>query len=288
VDSQHTKAALEVPDHPNIKVFRHPEHVIDGEILEDSVLADLKKASVKGLDLLKLPEDGMKKLYGLDNDAILYWAHHEKLCLVDGRLAFMGGLDLCFGRWDTNAHPIADVHPIDVNAGLFPGQDYNNARIYDFNNVQNYQDNKLNRTISSRMGWSDLSLCIQGPLVEDLRAHFVQRWNFIYNEKYLTEKQYQPLSLTQSQVPDGYYKSDGTNVKNILGTADPNDPSSPATHGWFHLPHRAGTLYNPLQGVLTPRPSQPPASGISVQLVRSCTQWSNGVATEASLAPKLY
>jgi phospholipase D1/2 len=27
-----------------------------------------------------------------------YWAHHEKLCVIDETIAFMGGLDACFGR----------------------------------------------------------------------------------------------------------------------------------------------------------------------------------------------
>lgn len=41
----------------------------------------------------------------------------------------MGGLDLCYGRWDTTQHSIADTHPSDVREIVFPGQDYNNARI---------------------------------------------------------------------------------------------------------------------------------------------------------------
>jgi len=34
------------------------------------------------------------------------------------------------------------------------------------------------------MGWSDVALCLSGPVVQDLRTHFAQRWNFIYDEKY--------------------------------------------------------------------------------------------------------
>lgn len=34
----------------------------------------------------------------MKDDITLYFAHHEKLCLIDGEVAFMGGLDLCFGR----------------------------------------------------------------------------------------------------------------------------------------------------------------------------------------------
>lgn len=34
------------------------------------------------------------------------------------------------------------------------------------------------------MGWSDVALNLRGPVVQDLRTHFTQRWNFIYDEKY--------------------------------------------------------------------------------------------------------
>jgi phospholipase D1/2 len=30
-----------------------------------------------------------------------YWSHHEKLLVVDQSQAFTGGLDLCYGRYDT-------------------------------------------------------------------------------------------------------------------------------------------------------------------------------------------
>lgn len=85
---------------------------------------------------------------------------------------------------DTHNHPIADVHPGNLDRIVFPGQDYNNARIMDFHNVDKWEDNKLERTQSSRMGWSDVSLCLRGPAVQDLRTHFVERWNFIFDEKY--------------------------------------------------------------------------------------------------------
>lgn len=52
--------------------------------------------------------------------------------MVDNHRACIGGLDLCFGRWDTNTHPLADVHPTRFSSTLFPGQDYNNARVLDF------------------------------------------------------------------------------------------------------------------------------------------------------------
>lgn len=83
---------------------------------------------------------------------------------------------LGFGRWDTNSHPIADAHPGNLDAIIFPGQDYNNARVYDFQEVKNWSANKLDRTKSSRMGWSDVALSMQGPIIESLVHHFVDRW----------------------------------------------------------------------------------------------------------------
>lgn len=47
-----------------------------------------------------------------------------------------------FGRWDTSSHPIADAHPGNVDDIVFPGQDYNNARIYDFEDVDKWENNK--------------------------------------------------------------------------------------------------------------------------------------------------
>lgn len=49
------------------------------------------------------------------------------------------------------------------------------------------------------MGWTDVSLCLSGPAVQDLRTHFSQRWNFIYDEKYSKKaSRYARLSATGS------------------------------------------------------------------------------------------
>lgn len=39
----------------------------------------------------------------------------------------MGGLDLCYGRYDSSNHPISSN-----SNNLYPGIDYNNVRIRDF------------------------------------------------------------------------------------------------------------------------------------------------------------
>jgi len=84
-----------------------------------------------------------------------------------------------------------------------------NRRIMDFQDVSHWQNNKLNRKDSSRMGWSDVSISLSGPVVEDLREHFVERWNFIYNEKYDVRKdvRYSRLSLTQNMASNVPYQA---------------------------------------------------------------------------------
>ena len=199
VSSSHTKHALE-DLHINISVFRHPDHLPDAQTLQSSFLSSIQNLSLNAAQASKLPGSALQAVYGMNEDVILFWAHHEKLCLVDGSIAFMGGLDLCYGRWDTNQHPLADAHPGNLDDIVFPGQDFNNARIMDFSDVAHWENNKLDRKSSSRMGWSDISVCLRGPVVEDLRAHFVERWNYIYNEKYdvRSDRRYSRLTFTQN------------------------------------------------------------------------------------------
>lgn len=167
-------------------MFRHPDH-LPGEDLKFSIEESLQNLALDAAKIGTMSRDKLRSIYGGKDEMILYWAHHEKLLLIDGKIAFMGGLDLCFGRWDTHQHPIADVHPSDIDETVFPGQDYNNARVLDFQNVSQWEKNQLDRTKTSRMGWSDISICVRGPVIEDLRKHFVERWNFIYEAKYIAK-----------------------------------------------------------------------------------------------------
>jgi phospholipase D1/2 len=74
----------------------------------------------------------------------------------------------------------------------------------DFQDVDHPDANKLDRTVSSRMGWSDVALSLAGPVVQDLRTHFAQRWNFIYDEKYSKKAtRYARLPETSSGAQQG-------------------------------------------------------------------------------------
>jgi hypothetical protein len=71
---------------------------------------------------VRLPCFGQCRLCLIPGELVYYFSHHEKLCVVDNMAAAMGGLDACYGRWDTHNHPLADVHPTEFYKSLFPGQ----------------------------------------------------------------------------------------------------------------------------------------------------------------------
>ena len=107
----------------------------------------------------------------------LLWSHHEKLVVIDQEYAYVGGLDLCWGRYDNHAHPIIE-NENEKEVYEFPFIDYSNARINDFMDVPNYLKENVDRRKYPKMPWHDIHSSIQGPAVLDIARHFVERWNY--------------------------------------------------------------------------------------------------------------
>jgi phospholipase D1/2 len=122
-----------------------------------------------------------------------FWAHHEKICIVDHCVAFCGGVDLCFGRWDTPSHTVADDKgtgfevdemPKDAeHCQLWPGKDYSNPRVQDFYALDKPYEEMYDRTKIPRMPWHDIGMQMVGQPARDLSRHFVQRWNFVLRQR---------------------------------------------------------------------------------------------------------
>jgi phospholipase D1/2 len=55
-------------------------------------------------------------------------SHHQKFVVIDGTIAFVGGLDLCSGRWDERDHRVA--HPLRVNADQTPYTPFHDLQSY--------------------------------------------------------------------------------------------------------------------------------------------------------------
>ncbi|KAG7398160.1 Phospholipase D [Phytophthora boehmeriae] len=104
-----------------------------------------------------------------------FWSHHEKIVCIDQSLAFVGGLDLCFGRYDHHGHPISDPGDDPV----WSGKDYSNPIIKDFVRVNKPFEDLIDRSSQPRMPWHDVHCSISGPPVQDVAYHFIQRWNFV-------------------------------------------------------------------------------------------------------------
>ncbi|KAG1822931.1 uncharacterized protein BJ212DRAFT_1331537 [Suillus subaureus] len=107
-----------------------------------------------------------------------YWAHHEKLCVIDETIAFMGGIDLCFGRWDTPQHVIIDDSELSADkTEIWPGKDYSNPRVLDFHALNKPFEDMYDRAKVPRMPWHDVGMQVVGQPARDLARHFVERFN---------------------------------------------------------------------------------------------------------------
>uniref|UniRef100_A0A2K6C213 Phospholipase n=1 Tax=Macaca nemestrina TaxID=9545 RepID=A0A2K6C213_MACNE len=53
-------------------------------------------------------------------DQVTLWAHHEKLLVVDQVVAFLGGLDLAYGRWDDLHYRLTDLGDSSESAASQP------------------------------------------------------------------------------------------------------------------------------------------------------------------------
>ncbi|XP_048236121.1 phospholipase D zeta 1 [Ricinus communis] len=109
---------------------------------------------------------------------VYLWSHHEKLVIVDYQICFMGGLDLCFGRYDTIEHIVGDCPP-----HIWPGKDYYNPRESEPNSWEDTMKDELHRGKYPRMPWHDVHCALWGPACRDVARHFVQRWNHAKRSK---------------------------------------------------------------------------------------------------------
>ncbi len=114
---------------------------------------------------------GTRVRCALDSHERPMHCHHEKLVIVDGEVAFVGGIDLTSlggDRFDTSDHPMR-----------------------------------------GRLGWHDASTCVRGPAVGDVVAHFAARWREVTGEQLEQTPPPAPAGDIELQVvrtvPEGVY-----------------------------------------------------------------------------------
>ncbi len=84
-------------------------------------------------------------VFRFDKSGPLYGSHHQKLVLVDGLLAFTGGMDIADSRWDERAHPARSS--LRHDRGRKPHGPYH-----------------------------DVQAVLSGPVVGELTSLFEERW----------------------------------------------------------------------------------------------------------------
>ncbi|XP_051909778.1 phospholipase D1-like isoform X2 [Hippocampus zosterae] len=251
--------------HPNIKVMRHPDHV---------------------------------------SSAVYLWAHHEKIVVIDQSVAFVGGIDMAYGRWDDQEHRLTDVGSVTFsqteqveasytnvatvangkgdgsygnaafsaddtvvqpkikgqsrmrrakmsikrhlqkhglvhadsddeldpdateseaernmqsceddlcgNTRFWHGKDYCNFVHKDWIELDKPFDDFIDRHVTPRMPWHDISSVVHGKAARDVARHFIQRWNFtkivkpkyrLLSFPYLLPKSHTTAGHQRYQVP---------------------------------------------------------------------------------------
>ncbi|EGG14833.1 phospholipase D1 [Cavenderia fasciculata] len=123
----------------------------------------------------------------------LSWSHHQKIVVIDQSLAYLGGMDLCFGRYDTTNYYLNDNREL-----IFPGADYINSCV--LKPKSNEKTCVIDRKNVPRMPWHDVSISIDGLAARDVATNFIQRWNHAKNAN-RDYKKYPYLIPTSDPLP---------------------------------------------------------------------------------------
>lgn len=108
-------------------------------------------------------------------------SHHQKVVIIDGRLAFVGGLDLCSRRWDTREHRVADHRRKDLE-----GRHYH--------------------------PFHDIQAVVEGEIVDSLSALARERWMNATGKELGLRKNREAVDVEREIWPEGT-KADFENVR---------------------------------------------------------------------------
>ena len=193
------------------------------------------------------------------------WSHHEKMVIVDHSIAFVGGIDLCYGRWDTRNHELMDNFPTHsaVDDGQTPdddplsnyarwiGKDYRNT----FYNKEKQTDwekplkgyDGVERNEIPRMPWHDVSCAFTGEAVQDAVKHFMERYNALTKPWWQTYFNwfFQYFQNT-SQVKQLFYSKKNKAKEAVLNSSghNVNIQFLRSVHNWSAAQPHEFSIYN--------------------------------------------
>ncbi|XP_028799099.1 phospholipase D alpha 1-like [Neltuma alba] len=142
------------------------------------------------------PDDGRSIIQGFEISTM--FTHHQKTVVVDSGIpgegsqrrrivSFIGGIDLCDGRYDTQEHPLFSTlnttHYNDFHQPNFPGASIKKG--------------------GPREPWHDIHCRLEGPVAWDVLFNFQQRWEKQVGKQFLLP----PSLLNRILVPQSYIET---------------------------------------------------------------------------------
>lgn len=133
----------------------------------------------------------------------------------------------------------------------------------DFQTVEDWSHNELNKTEYGRMPWHDVAMAVVGEAVIDIAEHFVLRWNFVKRDKYKRDDTVDYLCMTTRA------RADGSNPdEDLISIQRPKFPCGQ------YIEHPLSPLEN--KGLRD-------AGTVHAQIVRSSDDWSSGILNDHSI-----
>ncbi|RDX67345.1 Phospholipase D delta, partial [Mucuna pruriens] len=139
--------------------------------------------------VMQTHDEETKKFFKHSTVVGTLFTHHQKCVLVDTQgsgnnrkiTAFIGGLDLCDGRYDTPEHRIfRDLDTVfhnDFHNPTFQHQIKEEKNIiWEFAEIVYYMKQLSSSSCAPRQPWHDLHCKIEGPAAYDILTNFEQRW----------------------------------------------------------------------------------------------------------------
>ncbi|CAI0416683.1 unnamed protein product [Linum tenue] len=202
--------------------------------------AYFRDTKVKCILCPRNPDDGRSIIQGFAISAM--FTHHQKTVVVDASMpsevgggtgesskrrivSFIGGIDLCDGRYDTQDHPLFKtldtVHHEDFHQPNFPGASITKG--------------------GPREPWHDVHCKLEGPVAWDVLYNFEQRWrkqvadinnkNLLIPQEKLEGLISRPFPVLQSNDPEAWNVQIFRSIDGGAVLGFPEKPEEAATVG---------------------------------------------------------
>ena len=109
------------------------------------------------------------------------YSHHQKTVIIDQQIAYVGGIDLAYNRYESGEYNLTD----EGEDQIYPGRHYVNPMIGAKNkNVGPPLEDVYDRSKVPRMPWQDYHAKVIGEPARDVARNFIHRWLMCKEKKH--------------------------------------------------------------------------------------------------------